>query len=195
MKFTTTHDIVLASSSPRRKELFSMLGIPFEIIISDVEETTISFSTASQYVQDVALLKGRDVAKKVQNKTVISADTIVAFNNQLLHKPKTIEEAMEHLQKLSNNVHSVLTAVAIILPDGTEEIFYEETKVYFKQLSDELIHAYVQTKDPYDKAGGYGIQTSGMLFVDHIEGDYNTVVGLPVATLFEKLVSLKVIQI
>lgn len=194
MKFTTNHNIVLASSSPRRKELFGKLGVPFEIITSDVEETIVTATSIEQYVQEVALLKGRDVAEKAKNKTIISADTIVAFQNQLLHKPKTKEEATNHLRKLSNNYHSVLTAVAIILPDGREETFVEETKVYFKKLSNQLIEAYVQTEDPYDKAGGYGIQTEGMLFVDRIVGDYNTVVGLPIATLFEKLVELNIIQ-
>lgn len=195
MKFTTNHHIVLASSSPRRKELFEKLGIPFEIITSDVEETSVTATSIQQYVQEVALLKGRDVAKKAQGKTIISADTIVAFQNKLLHKPKTVEEATNHLKKLSNNHHSVLTGVAIILPDGTEETFYEETIVYFKKLSHQLIDAYVNTDDPYDKAGGYGIQTSGMLFVDRIEGDYNNVVGLPVATLFEKLVAQNIINL
>lgn len=195
MKFTTTHSIVLASGSPRRKELFEKLGIPFEIITSDVEETTVIANSMEEYVQEVALLKGRSVAKKEKNKTIISADTIVAFQNKLLHKPKTVEEATSHLQTLSNNCHSVLTAVAIILPDGAEETFVEETKVYFKKLPEQLIKAYVNTDDPYDKAGGYGIQTDGMLFVERIEGDYNTVVGLPIATLFEKLLALNIITI
>lgn len=195
MKFTTTHNIVLASGSPRRKELFEKFGIPFEIITSEVEETTVIANSMEEYVKEVALLKGREVAKKEKNKTIISADTIVAFQNKLLHKPKTVEEATNHLQKLSNNCHSVLTAVAIILPDGTEETFVEETKVYFKKLPEPLIKAYVNTDDPYDKAGGYGIQTDGMLFVERIEGDYNTVVGLPIATLFEKLLELKIITI
>lgn len=195
MKFTTNHHIVLASSSPRRKELFEKLGIPFEIITSDVEEKSVTATFIQQYVQEVALLKGRDVAKKAKGKTIISADTIVAFQNKLLHKPKTAEEAINHLKKLSNNQHSVLTGVALIMPDGTEETFYEETIVYFKKLPKQLIDAYVKTNDPYDKAGGYGIQTSGMLFVDRIEGDYNNVVGLPVASLFEKLVARNIINL
>lgn len=194
MKFTTNYEIVLASSSPRRKELFQMLGIPFDIICSDVEETTVTASSIQQYVREVALLKGRDVAKKVKNKVVISADTVVAFENKLLHKPKTVEEAKTHLHQLSNNRHFVMTAVAIIMPDGKEETFVEETIVHFKKLPEQLINAYVKTKDPYDKAGGYGIQTAGMLFVNRIEGDYNTVVGLPIATLFEKLFSLNIIK-
>nr|WP_106780145.1 Maf family protein [Lysinibacillus timonensis] len=195
MNFTTEHHLVLASASPRRKELFSKLGVPFEVITSDVEETSVKAKTMKDYVREVALLKTRDVASKVQTKTVIGADTIVVFENSLLHKPKTKEEAITHLKKLSNNVHSVMTAVAIINYDGNEITIVEETKVYFKNLSSKLIEAYVATGDPFDKAGGYGIQTDGALFIDRIEGDYNNVVGLPLASLFEKLVTLNILHI
>ncbi|SOC02572.1 septum formation protein [Ureibacillus xyleni] len=195
MKFTTDEQFILASASPRRKELFEKLGIPFEIMTSDVIETTVSASTMVDYVRKVALLKTRDVAKKVVGKTLIGADTIVVFEDTLLHKPKTRQEAVTHLQKLSNNRHQVMTGVAIIQADGTETTFVEVTEVYFKNLSQNLIEAYVETGDPFDKAGGYGIQTDGVLFVDRIEGDYNNVVGLPLASLFEKLVALNLIKI
>ncbi len=195
MNFTTDEQIILASASPRRKELFEKLGIPFEVITSDVIETTVTANTMLDYVRDVALLKTRDVAKKVVGKTIIGADTIVVFEDTLLHKPKTREEAITHLQKLSNNHHQVMTGVAIIQQDGTEFTFVEVTEVYFKNLSQKLIEAYVDTGDPFDKAGGYGIQTDGVLFVDHINGDYNNVVGLPLASLFEKLVELDIIKI
>lgn len=195
MNFTTDDNLVLASASPRRKELFSKLGVPFEVVTSDVEETVVKADTMQEYVREVALLKTRDVAKKVKGKTIIGADTVVVFQNSLLHKPKTKEEAVSHLQKLSNNRHSVMTAVAIIKPDGKEEIFVEETIVVFKKLSLNLIKAYVETGDPFDKAGGYGIQTDGALFVERIEGDYNNVVGLPLASVFEKLVELKIISV
>lgn len=195
MKFTTNDNLVLASASPRRKELFSKLGVPFEVVTSDVEETIVQADTMQDYVREVALLKTRDVRKKVKGKTVIGADTVVVFQNSLLHKPKTREEAIAHLQKLSNNRHSVFTAVAIIKPDGTEETFIEETGVVFKKLPLNLIEAYVETGDPFDKAGGYGIQTDGALFVERIEGDYNNVVGLPLASVFEKLIELQIISI
>lgn len=195
MKFNTNHKIVLASSSPRRKELLSKLGIPFEIMASNVEETTVKADTMEDYVRKVALLKTRDVANKEIGKTVIGADTIVVFQNQLLHKPKSTEEAITHLEKLSNNCHSVMTAIAIIDRDGNEVTFVEETKVYFKKLSPALIKAYVATGDPFDKAGGYGIQTDGALFIDRIEGDYNNVVGFPLASVFEKLITLNILHI
>lgn len=195
MKFTTQETFVLASASPRRKELFSMLGLPFTIITSNVEETSVRADSVGEYVQGVALLKTRAVAEQCEGSIVIGADTIVALNDRILHKPKSREEAIAHLQLLSNNRHSVLTAVAIIQPNGTETVFVEETTVVFKQLSNELIEAYVETGDSFDKAGGYGIQTSGALLVDRIEGDYNNVVGLPLASLFEKLVAMKLIQL
>lgn len=190
----TNHKLVLASASPRRKELLNMLALPFEVLTSEVEETSVQAHTMQDYVKEVALLKTRDVAKKAANSTIIGADTIVVYNQELLHKPKTREEAISHLLRLSNNKHSVMTAVAIIEPNGKETTFVEETTVVFHRLSQELIEAYVDSGDPFDKAGGYGIQTIGTLLVKRIEGDYNNVVGLPLATLFSQLVDLQIVQ-
>lgn len=195
MNFTTNHELVLASGSPRRKELFSMLKVPFQIVTSEVEEMIVQEDNMREYVRQVALLKARDVANKVPGKTVIGADTIVVFENSLFHKPKTREEAISHLQHLSDASHSVLTAVALLEITGAETTFVEETIVTFKKLPISLIEAYVDSGDPFDKAGGYGIQTLGTLFVDRIEGDYNNVVGLPLASLFEKLMERHILQI
>ncbi|WP_096551354.1 Maf family protein [Ureibacillus thermosphaericus] len=195
MKFRTSHQLVLASASPRRKELFAKLGVPFEIMASSVEETSVQARDFKDYVQKVALLKTQDVASHCPGKTIIGADTIVVFNDELLHKPKTKEEAIRHLEKLSSNRHQVMTAVAIITKDRQAESFVEVTDVYFKNLPKPMIEMYVQTNDPFDKAGGYGIQTAGALFIDRIEGDYNTVVGLPIAFLFEKMMELKIIEL
>lgn len=194
MMFKTNQKLVLASASPRRKELLSMLGLPFDVLTSDVVETSVQATTMQDYVKGVALLKTRDVAKKVPDATVIGADTIVVFDNELLHKPTTREEAISHLSRLSGNRHAVMTAVAIIEPSGQETIFVEETTVVFHNLSEALIEAYVATNDPFDKAGGYGIQTAGTLLVERIEGDYNNVVGLPLAALFAQLVARNIIQ-
>ena len=195
MQFTTNHELVLASASPRRKELFSLFHLPFEIVSSNVVETSVEANSFEDYVRNVALLKAKDVKERCGNKTVIGADTIVVFDNELLHKPKSREEAIHHLGKLSNNRHQVMTGVAIMTQDRQVDTFVEITDVYFKQLSPKLIEKYVDTGDPFDKAGGYGIQTAGALFIDRIEGDYNSVVGLPVATLFEKQVQLKIIEL
>lgn len=194
MMFETNHKLVLASASPRRKELLAMLGLPFDIVTSDVVETSVQAKTMQDYVKGVALLKTRDVAKKVPSATVIGADTIVVFDNELLHKPTTREEAISHLSRLSGKRHAVMTAVAILEPNGQETTFVEETTVVFNNLSKELIEAYVASNDPYDKAGGYGIQTAGTLLVERIEGDYNNVVGLPLAALFTQLVARNIIQ-
>lgn len=195
MNFTTNEQIVLASASPRRKELLGMLNVPFTIVTSDVEETSVQAGSAQQYVKEVALLKTRDVANKCPNQCIIGADTIVVFNDQILHKPKSHEEAVRHLTQLAGNRHQVMTAVAIIQADGTEHTFVEETLVIFKDVSREMIEAYVNTGDPFDKAGGYGIQTSGALLVDRIEGDYNNVVGLPIASLVQTLLTLQLLKL
>lgn len=192
--FETNHKLVLASASPRRKELLSILELPFDIVTSDVVETSVQAKTMQDYVKGVALLKAHDVAKKVPSATVIGADTIVVFDNELLHKPTTREEAISHLSRLSGKRHAVMTAVAILEPNGQETTFVEETTVVFNKLSKELIEAYVASNDPYDKAGGYGIQTVGTLLVERIEGDYNNVVGLPLAALFTQLVARNIIQ-
>lgn len=194
MMFETNQKLVLASASPRRKELLSMLGLPFDVLTSDVVETSVQATTMQEYVKGVALLKTRDVAKKVPDATVIGADTIVVFENELLHKPTTREEAISHLSRLSGKRHAVMTAVAIVEPNGQETVFVEETTVVFNNLSQALIEAYVATNDPFDKAGGYGIQTAGTLLVERIEGDYNNVVGLPLAALFAQLVARNIIQ-
>ena len=195
MQFKTSHSFVLASASPRRKELFSVLNIPFEIITSNVDEKSVSFVSEEQYVRDVALLKTRSIVNETTNKVVVGADTIVAFEGRLLHKPQTKEEAIAHLQSLSGQTHHVYTAVVIIDEDRNETVLVEKTAVTFKVLSNPLIEAYVDTKDPFDKAGGYGIQTVGTLLVDKIEGDYNNVVGLPIASLTEHLLTLNYISI
>lgn len=195
MNFTTKEAFVLASASPRRKELFSILGLPFEIVTSDVEETSVVADSATTYVEEVALLKARDVAQYNEGKVVIGADTIVSFNDKLLHKPKNEKEAYNHLRTLSGQVHEVMTAVAIVLPDGTEHTFVEKTAVHFREIDERLMDAYIASGDPFDKAGGYGIQTDGALFVQKIDGDYNNVVGLPIASLVDKLLSLQCISI
>ncbi len=195
MEFKTNHSFVLASASPRRKDLFSVLNIPFEVITSNVDEKSVSFVNEEQYVREVALLKTRSIANETTNKVVVGADTIVSFEGRLLHKPQTKEEAIAHLQALSGQTHHVYTAVVIIDEDQKETVLVEKTAVTFKVLSRSLIEAYVDTKDPFDKAGGYGIQTIGMLLVDKIEGDYNNVVGLPIASLTEHLLTLNYISI
>ncbi|MFG3611382.1 Maf family protein [Rummeliibacillus sp. G93] len=195
MNFTTEKSFILASASPRRKELFERLNVPFKILVATVEETSIKDDNPAQYVKKVALLKATDVAKRNPGHVVIGADTIVVKGQELLHKPKDANEAIKHLKQLRGNVHEVMTAVAIIDDVGNKTAFVEKTEVYFKQVPDTLIEAYVATGDCFDKAGGYGIQTDGVFLVEGIKGDYLNVVGLPLARLTELLVDTKLISI
>lgn len=188
MQFKTNKAFILASSSPRRKELFSMLNIPFQVETANVDEKSTVFHSEVQYVEDVAKLKTMAVAQKFPDKVVIGADTIVAFEGRLLHKPTSVQEAISHLQALSGKTHYVYTAV--VMAEGEQMTsFVEKTAVTFRTLSLPFIEAYVATKDPFDKAGGYGIQTIGTLLVEKIEGDYNNVVGLPLSTLTAQLLA------
>lgn len=160
------------------------------------ENATISPKVINVIIEEgINKLKARDIARKAPGKVIISADTIVEKDNQLLHKPKSIEEARSHLRSLRGTSHQVLTAVAIIDENGSESTLVEITKVLFKNVTDELIEAYIETGDPFDKAGGYGIQTDGVFLVDRIEGDYLNVVGLPLARLCEQLLEQKLITL
>ena len=123
MQFQTTRTLILASASPRRKELIERLNVPFSIHTADVDEQSIAVLTPEQYVKDVALLKARAVAQMHRNAVVIGADTTVAYGNTLLHKPADEAEALAHLQSLRGKTHHVLTAVAIIEEDGRETVF------------------------------------------------------------------------
>lgn len=195
MQFSTTRTLILASASPRRKELFARLHVPFTIRTADVDEQSVPMMTPEQYVKDVALLKAHAVAKAHPGTVIIGADTTVAYNGQLLHKPSSADEAFTHLSTLRGRTHNVLTAVAIIDEDGHETVFVEKTAVTFKHVSDALLQAYIATGDPFDKAGGYGIQTDGVFLVERIEGDYLNVVGLPLATLCEQLLSQHILTL
>ncbi len=179
-------NLILASSSPRRKELLSILQIPFEVKASDVDETFQSELAPHEVVIDLADRKAKHVSKIHSSSIVIGADTIVVADGEILGKPKTPTEAFEMLKKLSGTTHSVYTGVAIVSAARTTT-FYERTEVTFWELSDEEIHSYISTGEPFDKAGSYGIQGFGSTLVNRIAGDYFTVVGLPVARLVREL--------
>lgn len=187
MKFKANQPVVLASASPRRKELLEGLGIDFKIIPSKkAEPAPDNFNTAVEYVVECALQKAKEVAKQAPESVVIGSDTVVVLGGEILLKPKDKEQARNFLERLSGNTHEVVTALAIKQGDN-EQTFYEETEVTFYELDSAWIEAYINTSDPYDKAGAYGIQTASGLFVKEIKGDYQTVVGLPVASLARKL--------
>lgn len=178
--------LILASSSPRRKELLDILQLPFHIVQSDVNEQVDSSLTPKEVVQELAYRKAKAVANQVGNVTVIGADTIVVCKGTILGKPKSSKEAISMLKMLSGNTHTVYTGVAIVKA-AKKSVFYEKTDVTFWELTSEEIEAYVNSGEPFDKAGGYGIQQLGATLVKRIHGDYFSVVGLPIAKLVREL--------
>lgn len=195
MKFTTDQSIILASGSPRRKELFELLGVPFEIVTSNVSEEGLSSDMEFvEYAQSLAITKAMSVAERYPDAVVIGADTIVGLGKRIFLKPQNDAEAKVFLKELSGKTHSVVTGVAISVK-GRTYTFADETKVTFMELDDALIDAYVASGDPFDKAGAYGIQSGGALFVEEIKGDYYSVMGLPIAALTRHLRMLGVITL
>jgi len=171
--------IVLASSSPRRIELLHMLFPVFTVTPSNIIENSSSLDPYD-VPAELSLLKASDVALNKKAAAVIGADTAVIIGTMILGKPKNREEAFGMLRVLSGKTHSVVTGVTVIC-DCVVNTFSETTLVTFYDLSDEEINAYIDTDEPYDKAGAYGIQEKAALFVKEIKGDFYNVMGLPVA--------------
>ena len=185
-------EIILASGSPRRKELFKRMGLNFAVRESRAEETIEEGLPPFFVVEQLSLLKASSVAKMVKSEgkdaLIIGADTVVVSENVILTKPRDEADAVNILRSLSGKWHSVLTGVTVMnTKNAKSESFFAETKVHFINLSEEEIYAYVKTGEPLDKAGAYGIQEKGSLFVDAISGDYFNVVGLPVCKLAQVL--------
>lgn len=178
--------LILASSSPRRKELLENLQLPFEVVSSDVDESFHENSTPDEVVTELAMRKAKAVYQERQESFVIGADTVVVCDGQILGKPNDEQDAFHMLKLLSGKTHSVFTGVAIAAPQY-EKKFYLKTNVVFWELSDEEIHAYISTGEPFDKAGSYGIQGIGSMLVKEISGDYFSVVGLPVSRTVREL--------
>ncbi|MFT0799893.1 Maf family protein [Bacillus swezeyi] len=175
-----TQPLILASQSPRRKELLDLLQIPYSIVVSKAEEKLNRNFSPAENVKWLAEQKVRVVAEQYPDAVVLGADTIVCYDGVCLGKPKDADEAERMLRMLSGQTHSVLTGVCI-KSNSRCETFFEETEVTFWPLEDQEISAYIATGEPFDKAGSYGIQGKGALFVRHIKGDYYTVVGLPIS--------------
>lgn len=177
--------LVLASGSPRRKELLGHLNINFNVHPSDVVEET-DFTAPTDVVIDLAKLKGDDIfSKEDSHSLIISSDTIVVIDDKILGKPNDREHAKEMLESLSGRTHEVYTAVYMKAsgPDGEvkSKAFYVKTEVEFETISDDIMKLYLDSNDPYDKAGAYGIQNQGLLFVKQIKGSYSNVVGFPLS--------------
>lgn len=177
--------IILASQSPRRKELLGLLNIPFTIRVADIDETMDSAKDPALEVVRVSRLKAQAI-EKAPTDTVIAADTIVVCDGRVLGKPADAADAKVMLQMLSGKVHQVITGLCVMQADRCIT-HAEVTDVYFRVLTEKEIDDYIQTKDPLDKAGSYGIQSGGAIFVEKIVGDYYNVVGLPVCRLTQIL--------
>lgn len=191
------YHIVLASQSPRRRELLGRLHIPFTVLpakgeekIQDGPPENVVMDLARQKAAEVFALK-RDDDNREKPLFIIGADTIVVFNNEILGKPRDREHAYEMLRMLSGSTHQVYTGVCLIrggaMSEAVDNCFYEKTDVSFAPLTDEEIWDYIDSGDSFDKAGGYGIQGDFAVYVKGIYGDYNNVVGLPVARLYQEM--------
>lgn len=181
--------IILGSRSPRRRELLTKLGYDFKVIVSNIAELEDSLTPEDMVMQN-ALKKAEQIAKDNPEDLVICADTIVVFEGTVLGKPKSPEHAKAMIQLLQNNVHRVLTSVVCIYKNQVHK-FTEETKVTVIPMSEEQIEEYVNTTEPYDKAGAYAIQGIFAKFVSKIEGDYYNVMGLPICRLYQMIEEIK----
>lgn len=179
--------IILGSQSPRRKQLLSALGLDFEVVVRPTEERILSHLSTNDVVKRIAFDKGRAFADLADEHLIITADTIVVLQEQILGKPKDEKEAIKMLEQLSGRVHYVKTGVCL-LHKYHQSCFVETTAVHVRELSDEEISHYVKHYQPFDKAGGYGVQEwIGMTAIHKIEGDFYNVMGLPTARLYKEL--------
>ena len=201
----TEKTIILGSASPRRRELLAQIGADFEVRVSNKEEVYHS-TVPEEIVKELALMKAENVAEElaeenasgaVKSTVVIGADTIVVLDGKILGKPADEEDAVRMLNSLQGRLHDVYTGVAVLDYDenGEKHVYNYSvgTAVYVNEMTEEEIHAYVETKDPLDKAGAYGIQGRFAAHIDRIEGDYYNVVGLPVSRVYRSLRELGVL--
>ncbi len=181
--------IVLASKSPRRAEILTAVGWPFEQMAANVDESRLGSEDAASYVKRLARSKAETIAKKIPMGLVLGADTVVVIEGEILGQPCDDQDARRMLNLLSGKWHGVLTGVALMRasqPTGAV-VAHEMTRVRFSEMSAEEIDWYVSTGEPLDKAGAYAVQGKGGLFIDEIQGDYFNIAGLPVRRIYEML--------
>jgi len=181
--------VILASGSPRRRELLAAAGVMFEVVVSPAEEIHDASIPLSELCERNAELKAAAVAEGQAGAVVIGADTLVWIEGEPLGKPRDLAEARSMLLKLGGRSHTVCTGVCLIFPDGRSECFHELTEVRFRPLDDATVTAYFEKTNPLDKAGAYGIQDSGEMIVEGIDGAFDNVMGLPVARVLRALSS------
>lgn len=183
---------ILASASPRRKELLEVMGIDFDTVVSEADEDSVPRDVPPKlYVQELALLKAAASAKAVlksKKSFIISADTVVTLDGEILGKPSDEQDALRMLSSLSGRTHEVYTGYAVMrMSDGKTVCGSVCTEVRFKEIDNDAIDAYIASGEPMDKAGAYGIQGRGSVLIDSISGDYFNVVGLPLSALYDTL--------
>jgi septum formation protein len=195
MNKTADHPrLILASNSPRRRDLLAQAGLTFTVIPSEVDEHTVTMSDPEVFVRTLAESKAIGIAEKHPSSWVIGADTIVVIENQILGKPGSADAARVMLRHLSGKIHQVFTGYCICCKQENR-LFTDtvKTDVRFKNLSNAEIERYIQTGEPFDKAGSYGIQGKGSVLVQSIKGSYTNVVGLPLSEVVDMLIEEGVI--
>ena len=189
--------IILASKSPRRKELMNLARFDYEIIVSDFDEKVDKKLSIEEQSKDIAYGKAKKVFDNTQgDRTVIGADTLVVLDGIEYGKPKNRQEAVDTLKILQGKCHKVYTSIAVLIENKGEFKEYRElheAKVFVKEMTDKEIDRYVDSEMPFDKAGAYAIQSSFAVFIDKIEGDYSTVVGLPISRIYSILKENKIV--
>jgi septum formation protein len=177
--------LVLASGSPRRAEILERAGWPYEIVVAGIDETLLPNEDAAAYVQRLARSKAEKVASGLHQGLVLGADTTVVVDDQILGQPVDGADAKRMLVLLNARWHDVLTGVALVRVGGETRVGYETTRVRFAEMSDDEIDWYIETGEPFGKAGAYGIQGKASLFIEEIEGDYFNIMGLPIRLVYE----------
>ncbi|MGN1401315.1 MAG: Maf family protein [Bacillus sp. (in: firmicutes)] len=178
--------VILASSSPRRRQLLTLLDIPFTTYSTDIDESLSPNTPPDEAVEILAEKKAAAAFQTHDDSVILGCDTIVVYDGEILGKPRDSAEAYATLSRLSGHTHSVYTGVCIMSKEKSR-CFHVKTEVTFWKLTDEDINAYIDSNAPFDKAGSYGIQDKGALFVKEIKGDYYSVMGLPVSRLSREL--------
>lgn len=178
--------LILASSSPRRRDILKNAGYTFEVKEPNIDENLHIKLPPIDLVMKLALMKANSVFTNADDEVVVGADTIVCIDGKNVGKPENVEQSRSLLRQLSGRLHRVYTGVAILSKER-QETFFVQAKVNFMKLSEDLINRYIATEEPFDKAGGYAIQGKGSLLVESIDGDYYGIVGLPIAQLAMRL--------
>ena len=191
MKHLNKYPIILASGSPRRKQLLEQIDLEFEVVPSQIYEDFSLNLSPTDFVEYYAQEKAKDVANSYPDKWVIGADTIVVFESHILGKPKNEKDSFQMLKQLSGNTHQVITGVSIQnIKQDISDSFHERTNVTFNTLSDNIINYYIETYEPFDKAGSYGIQDWFSVCVNRIDGCFYNVMGFPLSSFYSHFIDL-----